>query len=440
MAASDSNYDSWLSKSTPCNPAPPRGTPRGYPAWWGAVRQGTKMFLVTLIACSFLFLSFVPAAHAASGGRITGQLLDGTRKNVPVVGQSVTLHMAQGNTSQDLTTLKTDAHGAYTFNNLATASGISYALYTNYQGAQYTTAEVTLTSKPVQQVNLTVYEATTSTADIAIVRATVLLREPDAQKGLVSVSELFIFRNLNAHTYVGSLDASQGKPNALLFTLPHTARNVSLGKGFDGYTAIQVNSGFASDAAVPPGDSQFDFTFDMPYTMASYDFDYTVQYPTVQLMMLIPPDIHASSSVLSAQGPVTADQRPLDLFQATGLTYNQVVHVQLDGLPVSPLLPGGVRTPTNSDTPWFIIMLGVMAVILLVTWLLYRSTRRTATNRKKVMAKADDTSTRELELLQELLALDESYEAGKLKKTVYQERRTKLKAQLSMLMSEKVTS
>lgn len=419
-------------------------------------RRPPWAFLVAIIACSFLLLYLVPTAHAASGGRIAGQLLDGTRKNAPVAGQSVTLQMAQGTTSQDLTTVKTDAHGAYTFSNLATDGGISYAVYTKYQGAQYTSPVLTLTSKPVQQVNLTVYEATTSTADIAIVRATVLLREPDAQKGLVSVSELFIFRNLNARTYVGSLDTSQGKPNALLFTLPHTARNVSLGKGFDGYTAIQVNSGFASDAAVPPGDSQFAFTFDMPYTLSSYDFDYTVQYPTVQLMMLIPPDIHASSSVLSAQGPVTADQRPLDLFQATALTPNQVVHVQLDGLPAIALVPGGVSTRTNSGVPWFIIVLCVMAVILLGTWLLYRSMRRTATDvtsrkkgqrvqqraqpAKKGTAKVADTSTKEQELLQELLALDESYEAGKLKKAVYQERRTRLKAQLSTLMSEKVTS
>lgn len=462
MAASNSNYAAHIF----CFLAPPTAAQKGKKDFLGIPQTPAEgapsalpwAFLVALITCSFLLLYLVPTAHAASRGRIAGQLLDGTQKNAPVAGQSVTLQMAQGNTSQDLTTVKTDAHGAYTFSNLATDSGISYAVYTKYQGAQYTTPEFTLTSKSVQQVNLTVYEATTSTADIAIVRATVLLREPDAQKGLVSVSELFIFRNLNAHTYVGSLDTNQGKPNALLFTLPHTARNVSLGKGFDGYTAIQVNSGFASDAAVPPGDSQFAFTFDMPYTLSSYDFDYTVQYPTVQLMMLIPPDIHASSSILSAQGPVTANQQPLDLFQATALTPNQVLHVQLDGLPAITLVPGGVSTPTNSGTPWFIIVLGVMTVILLGTWLLYRSTRRTATNAtsrkkdaaqrvqqraqptKKVTAKAGDTSTREQELLQELLALDESYEAGQLKKTVYQERRTNLKAQLSTLMSEKVTS
>src|ERR1700686_4953081 len=183
MAASNSNY---ASQSRQLHTT--QSTREGYAKRW------ERAFLVALITCSFLCLFLVPTVHAASRGRIAGQLLDGTRKNVPVAGQSVTLQMAQGNTSQDLSTVKTDAHGAYTFNNLATDSGMSYAIYTRFQGAQYTSPVLTLTSKPVQQVNLTLYDATTSTADIAIVRATVLLREPDAQKGLVSVSELFIFR------------------------------------------------------------------------------------------------------------------------------------------------------------------------------------------------------------------------------------------------------
>jgi len=304
--------------------------------------------------------------------------VDGTRKNTPLVGQSVTLQMAQGSATQDVKTVKTDAHGGYSFANLGTDRGMSYAVYTNYQGAQYLSTVVTLNSKPVQQVNLTVYETTTSMSNIAIVRATVLLREPDVQKGLVSVSELFIFRNLNARTYVGSLDASHGKPNALLFALPHTARNVSLGKGFDGYTAIQVDHGFAANAAVPPGDSQFAFTFDMPYTTTDYDFDYTVQYPTVQLMMLIPPDIAAASSTLKAQGQVTAEQRPLNLFQGTGFTSNQVVHLELSGLPTHTQVSVGSpsSTPASPITPWFLIGLSVMVAILLGTWLFYRTLRR----------------------------------------------------------------
>ena len=360
-----------------------RGTPRGYPGSWRIC------MLIALLALALLFILPIPtpSAYAATAttGKISGQLLNGTQKNAPLAGQSVTLQMAQGNTAQDVTTVKTDARGAYSFANLGTASDLSYALYTNYQGAQYISNVVTLNSKPAQSLNLTVYEATASMSNIAIVRATVLLRTPDVKKGLVSVSELFIFRNLNARTYVGSLDASHGKPNALLFSLPHTATNVSLGKGFDGYTAIQVDHGFAANAAVPPGDSQFAFTFDMPYTTADYDFDYTVQYPTVQLMLLLPPTISAASSTLKAQGQVKATSSSLNLFQATALTSNQVVHLELSGLPtITPVTTGNPASVSASPaTPWLLIGLAAMLAILVGTWLVYRTMRRPAPTNKQ---------------------------------------------------------
>src|SRR5712691_5074354 len=147
--------------------------------------------LYTLRISVRIILAFVVAllifpttqAYAASNGRIFGQLLNGTKNNAPVAAQSVTLQMAQGNTAKDLTTVKTDAHGAFAFNNLATDKTLSYAIYTRYQGAQYYTNLIDLSNKLVQQINLTVYEATTSTAQIAIVQATVLLHEPDAQTG-----------------------------------------------------------------------------------------------------------------------------------------------------------------------------------------------------------------------------------------------------------------
>src|SRR5258706_1642718 len=211
---------------------------------------------IALVMLAFVCFGLpVPSAHAASAGRIFGQLLNGTHKNAPIAGQNVTLQMAQGNTAKDLMSVTTDAHGSYVFPNLATDKPISYALYIRHQGAQYSSTIVTLDTKPVQQLNLTVYDATKSTANIPVVRATILLHQPHAQKGSIAVSELYIFRNLDTHTYVGSLDASHGKPNALRFSLPHTATNVSLGSGFDGYQAIEVNRGVASDAGFRPADS-----------------------------------------------------------------------------------------------------------------------------------------------------------------------------------------
>src|SRR5437588_9236545 len=137
----------------------------------GARQKSLAVVLAVAALFSMIFLSL--AAHAAGTGRIYGQLLDGTNKNAPLARQSVTLQMAQGNSARDLASIATDARGSYTFGNLATDKTISYALYMRYQGAQYTSNVITLDTKPVQQLNLTVYEATTSTANMAIIRATI---------------------------------------------------------------------------------------------------------------------------------------------------------------------------------------------------------------------------------------------------------------------------
>ncbi len=57
-----------------------------------------RVFAFTLLLAYVLFLFPLSAsAHTAtSTGRIYGQLLDGTKRNAPVAGQSVTLQMAQG--------------------------------------------------------------------------------------------------------------------------------------------------------------------------------------------------------------------------------------------------------------------------------------------------------------------------------------------------------
>ncbi len=459
---------------------------------WSPVRLVIACLSLALIIPAILIVFLVviifssPPAHASAtssgNGRIYGQLLNGTKHNAPVAKQQVTLQLAEGNEAIDYATVTTGAQGSFSFSGLDTDKAISYTIYTNYEGAQYNTPFINLASKPLQQVNLTVYEATNSMANIAIVQATILLHAPDAQKGIVPVSELIIFRNLNNRTYVGSLNTSHGMPNALRFSLPHTAKNLSLSTGFNGYQAIQVDQGFATNAAVPPGDSQFGFTFDMPYTTSDYDFDYQILYPTIRLSMLIPVDIHASSDTLASAGPVTTDQQVLDVFGATALLPPKQVHVELEGLPVT---NQPATAPASSSAfgsgiawSWLILALLLMASAVLGTWFIYRSRRyptpailkkktqqrqreeiravqdtsddlkkkpsqqqgkKAATRAAQETADKVDKADKEQALLQELLDLDKAYEAGKLAKAEYRERRAKTKAQLRAIMSEKVT-
>jgi hypothetical protein len=445
----------YLNNIAPCGRPSSRNGNRINPC--GYLSIASILLCVLVLSLLVIFVPLTARAATTGTGRIYGQVLDGSKNSTALMGQSVTLQMAQNGKAQDLKSVKTDGQGNFSFSGLATSKGINYSVYMLYQGAQYNTNLLDLSTKAVQKDNLTVYDATTSTKKIAVLSDSILLQTPNAQKGIVTVSELYVFNNLDNHTYVGSLNAGSGMPNALRFPLPHTARNVSLSTGFDGYQSVQVNSGFASSAAVPPGISQFAFTFDMPYSQSSYDFDYLVVYPTVQLSLYVPTDLHASSDTLASQGIVTADQRPYQLLRANTLSPGKEVHAQLDGLPT--VLPKvGPSSSSNTNMLWLIAALIVMALILLLTWSIYRSRHRviptaTAKNNGKAQAQPEqpdpsaqsapvvtekteeDISERQKQLLQALLDLDTAYEAGKLAKSVYQERRAKTKAKLRTLMA-----
>ena len=96
-------------------------------------KQRRFFLLAPLLVCVLAFLLFPYAsAHAATTGRIFGSLLNGTQKNVPVAGQSVTLQSAQNDTIRDLKNVKTDAQGRFAFTGLETGKTINYAVSTTY--------------------------------------------------------------------------------------------------------------------------------------------------------------------------------------------------------------------------------------------------------------------------------------------------------------------
>jgi hypothetical protein len=395
---------------------------------------------IVLCCCITLLLLFPFAsasAHTPTGnGHIYGQLLDGTKNNASLSGQTITLQAAQGETAQDLAMTTTDANGSFSFANLTTDKTISYAVYVRYQGAQYVSNAISLDSQPAQKLKLTVYEATTSRANIAAVQVTVLIHEPNARKQSFTVSESFLFRNLDTHTYVGSFDTSKGKPNALSFSLPPGAGKVTLDQGFDGYQVVQVDRGFATNAALPPRYTEFAFSFDVPYKASAYNFGYDVLYPTVQLSLLVPPSIHTASAALTLQGTTNTNQHTYDVFKTTGLLTNEAVHVQLEGLPTASSADS--QQVLNSTNQWLIAALLLALAVLGITGFIYKATRRRAALSSRgvpLRVNKQTTQDRQQALLQELLALDSAYEAGKLSKAAYQEQRAKTKARLRTLMS-----
>lgn len=406
--------------------------------------------LLVLLSCMLLLFVFVPhtaSAASAGAGHISGQLLDGTHKNTPIANQSVTLQVAQGNNARDLLSITTDAQGRYAFGSLDTTSSTQYAIYTLYQGAQYFTDLIDLSKKSDQQVNLTVYAATASTSNIAVVQASILIDKPNTKSGMLTVSEDFVFENLGDMTYVGSLDASHGKPNALLFSLPAGARFLALNTGFDGYKSIQVNTGFASNAAVTPGQSEFAFSFQVPYSGNGYHFSYQTVYPTVVLSLLTPTNISTTPRGLTPKGPTNTQSGTYAMFQAQTLGANKTIDAQLDGLP-TPVKTTPQQASLSPNMLWLIVALIVLMALAGIGGYFYNTRRRNAASTRRrqatparknavaVNGKKGTAAGSKEALLREMLELDKAYEAGKLKKAAYQEQRTHLKARLRNVMDE----
>lgn len=428
---------------------------------------------VVLLALAVLFQG-ISFAHAASDGQISGTLLDGSNKNAPLPNQPVTLQMAQENNSHDVKTLTTDSAGHYTFTGLDTDQTITYAIYAHYQGAQYVSNPITLNTKSNQSVDLQVYEATQSTKGVAVSQATILMQQPDTARGTITISEVFAFQNLTNKTYVGSLNASKGKPNALLFSLPNGIRNVTLVNGFNGDQVIQVNNGFATDAALLPGANEFSFSYEIPYSSQSYVFNYVTQYPTVQINFLVDPTLHATSGALTSVGMINASAHTYHSFKTnTGLSANTSINITLEGLP-TPQSQSSNNPSLNSTLTWLIATIIVMIAMIVLTWFLYRSRRKvsiaqtgvgskqsrsstahtaasTTKAKKSETDKARENNKKEEEhateddtasdkqqqmLLEELLELDKAYEAGQLEKVAYEKQRSKTKACLRSLIRE----
>lgn len=420
--------------------------------------------LLALVLCG-LFTWMPVSAHPLEGGtgRIYGKLLDGSADNKPLAGQTVTLQIAQADSSKDAQTVVTDANGNYDFPNLSNDKTLTFAVYIKYQNVNYSTDRLSLVNQAQQEVNLTVYEATSDSSKMAVIESTILVKSVDTKRNVLNVSEIFAFKNLDGRAFVGSLDASKGKPNALFFPLPAGARAISLQKGFDGYRAIQAANGFASDAAVLPGDSEFSFSFEVPYSGNSFNFDYKAMYPTLDLSFMVPTQMHVSGADVTPKGVVNNADHPYNMYNARALVKDRQLTLKVEGLPqatesiTSDKGSGFIASSLNDI--WVIVGLVVLLAVVILIWNSVRVARaklgldeEKRTSSKKAGRKRGKTSKarkeepedeqgppeekREKALLKELLELDKDYEAKKISKSTYEEKRKKTKARLRTIMRE----
>lgn len=405
-------------------------------------------------------LASAPAMHAAglhadTSGSITGAVVNGTHGNAPVTGQVVTLQASVNHAkTQDVSTATTDASGHFSFTGLDASGASVYQLVAQYQSGEFTSGAITFDSGAAQQVTLSVYDTTTSDAALKVSVATVLFSQPNKQAGTIPVGEFISFTNSGTSAFVGSTAPANGMPMGLLrFALPDGATNLTVGQGFADTQAIQVGTGFGATATVPPGTTQFAFTFDVPYTGTDYVFHYKAEYPTDSVVVLVPTNMLTDARDFTAKPPVDALGEKYQLLQASNLKGGTQLATRLWGLPQA-------GEQADLDYRWLLALAGLLALLLAGLLALYLKRGNLAValgllppaalaagsvDAETTTAADDERRRRAHEaertrLLESLLTLENRYAGGALDSASYERRRVELRGRLKALLGESSAS
>lgn len=329
-------------------------------------------FAAALVALSALVA--VPAAtRAQTSGTLKIQVVNRTPGATQPGNLPLFIYQVQ-NGAQVLTAQgQTDATGSYAANNLLASTGASYVITTTYKGVAYKTEAITL---PASSAELPVYETTDDDSKIRIANAGVVILGVDGEAQRISFLETATLLNSGDRTFLPSAAGSRGPMGLLRFGLPSGAGNLIVGEGLTNSSVIQVDTGFATDMPVPPGNTNVSFAYQMAYgalpdPQGGYaQVSRTMPYPVDFLrVMAVPGDFRIESTLLTDDGSVTVGSRTYRQFSAKDLPANSEVSFDLRNLPL--VLP--VLRPGN---PWLQLIIGALALAAILIPVLYRRKQR----------------------------------------------------------------
>ncbi len=372
------------------------------------------MILALLLAVGLA----APAAAAGGGGTITGQVINGTPGGGSAAGLEVVLVTYLNSKAQaDQATTLTDSEGNFTFSGLNTGQEYSYAAAVGYQEVTYVSflSNGDLPAFAPGETNLniviSVYETTRDGSHVLLMLDHMVLFPKD---GSVLVSEYYLFANSDNRTFVGK----DGDAGVLYFSMPPGAAGLQMNYGPGQDQVVSTADGFWDTAPMPPGGSEVGYTYSLALPSGRLDLTRPVDYPTAQLDILAPQgSLDISGAGLVAEAPATISGTVFSHYSAQDL-------VPGDELSLFVSRPSG----GGPSAIWWVVI-GVLVVIL-APGLVYLFRRR----RPAAAPVASGDVPRQQQLLGELAALDDSFDAGDIDEETYRKQRDQKKAELTRLM------
>lgn len=380
-----------------------------------------RAFILAFLAL-LLVVSPVLAQEGVKG-TIKGQLVNKTKGGGTVAGQEVSLKTLRSNNEVSSSPTKTDTKGGFVFSDLNTESIYSYKITIKYQEADYESDVVKFAAgETSKSLELTVFDSTTSPADITVSQAhTVVL----AGKGELEVVEYFVFSNRGDKTYVGFKDLGDGRKETLKFSLPRGATELQYGQGLMECCVVPVDGGFVDTMAFIAGNtSEVVYSYKIKKPSDNYLLSQTLFSPVANYDLLVQ-DVdgsRVSSAQLTAQEPVQMGETRFTRLSARDLAAGTAISASLSGLGKS-----GSSVTTQQAAIVVVLLISAFGI----GFLLLRRRRTPAL----ANAPAGGGGRGEKEsLLMEMAQLDDNFEAGKIPQERYRRLRAQKKARLAELL------
>ncbi|MGQ9908155.1 MAG: c-type cytochrome [Candidatus Flexifilum sp.] len=421
---------------------------------WAVTRYTRTLSLGGLEALgvpnSALIAQLAPAATAeptaaAETGTVTGRIVNETAGGTVPADAAVELFVVREGDFAVIAQLTgtADADGAFTFSDVPVLPGARYIARTIYRDNLYTSRIIPASEFAAGTLDLTIpiYELTEDPAVLTIER---MVTQMTAVGESLEVLHVISFSNNSDRAYVTSERLDDGRPIALIVSLPPGA--VVTGFGEAGrYAVAQEQFAIIDTLPVLPGSGHLlQIVYLLDYggdAIVEQELNYRLAGPV--RLLVRPPALQITGEQFPALG---TEQVGANVFAAYGSTQQldpgAVLRFRVAGAGV-PVTQQGVplETAPTSALPILIIG-GLLAEIALIAglyvWYRRRKDRQiaAASAPSTSIAPPVDAAARIDALIRQIAELDAAFEAGSIAAEAYQGSRAALKAELARLMEK----
>lgn len=386
--------------------------------------------LLAIVFISILAVTFgngtSQTASAQAQNEIKGVVVNGTDgaevpEDLTVILMSID-NAANQIIEQEQTTVGPD--GTFSFSNLISGPGVSFRIVAD---AGDFTPSIDLSGvDDWSNVRLTIWEQTTSLDDITISSYVMMIPTIDGPTRQAGVLAVVNVNNSGDMVWVPNVDdPGLTGLDLLRFNLPDGFSDLAVESELPQGNILQIPTGFAMTNPIPPGEAAILMSYILAYEGDGFDFNLKLPYGAGEVRMLLPDEAGTISgtgfgsleSIVIAEGVYNS---------AEGNDYlpGEEVAITFSGLP-QPSFSQQIVDFFDGRTYIFIIV-GLVGVALLgILGFAMYSSRKNAEPGSEREYDDSELTTRD-DVLSEIAALDEEYEAGKIGEGAYNERRDEL--------------